>query len=500
MKIVILDRNLAVLDYFSFLLKKYERNLKLFSNEKECLKYLDENSDVDLIFVEEIFYKLFLDKYLDSFLIILFFEVKDLNIKDRLHYSVKKDIVPIEFYAKFKIIKKLRKYFLKEKEERIELNGIISYKENQEEMATQKQLKLFDNALSMFYENDFMIETYYKPKDILSGDAIITKRIDENRYFIAIIDAMGKGLSASLTSSNSVGFLNYALNQYLKHNDFAFDKIVESFINYVKSILIENETLCFSIGYIENNKFTFVNFGMPPIYIDKQKIRANNMPLSEWSKEAKIDKIGFEKDILMYSDGLIECWTKEEELYLRRLQKLLPKITFLNDILKDFKKHAIQSDDTTVIYVKKEKFVFNKIYEKEIDISKENIDKFLKELDERNITKKEKIEFVLHELLMNSYEHSLLEYKKLKDSILRDNEIEIETKNNITANVFIYENDEFIKIDYSDNGKGFNIDILKTLSRNKLHGRGIKMIKAIADGFFYNSKGNGAYIFFYKDK
>jgi hypothetical protein len=500
MKIVILDRNLAVLDYFSLLLKKFQVKLKIFSNKEKCLEYLNKNKDVDLIFVEEIFYKVFLDKFLNSFLIVLYFEAKDLHIENRLYYSVKKDILPVEFYAKFEIIKKLREYFLKEQKEKIGLTGVISYKEQQEEMATQKQLKLFLNELSMFYENDVMIETYYNPKDILSGDAIITKRIDTNRYFVAIIDAMGKGLSASLTASNSVGFLSYALSQALKHKDFNFSKIIESFVNYVKSILIENETLCISIGYIENNEFTFVNFGMPPIYVDRKKIKANNMPLSEWNKEIKIDKVEFKKDILMFSDGLIECWTKEEELYLRRLQKLLPNFVFLNDIIKDFKKHAIQSDDTTVIYLKKEKFKFREIYKEKLEISKQNINKFLKDFESIKVIKKEKIEFILQELLMNSYEHSSLQLRNLKDAILRDNKIELATKNSITANIIIYENDEFIKLDYSDNEEGFNLDIFKTLSRDKLHGRGIKMIKSISDGCFYNLKGNGVNIFIRKDK
>jgi serine phosphatase RsbU (regulator of sigma subunit) len=498
MKVVILDRNIAVLDYFSFLLKNCKIEVKTFLKEKECLKYLADNKDIDFIFLEDFFYEKFLDKCLNSFLIILSFEIKELNI-NRIYYRMKKDILPLEFNAKFSIIKKLREYFLKEEKEKSKLNEVISYKETQEEMATQKQLKLFSNELTIFYENDFLIETYFHSKDILSGDGLITKRIDENRYFVAIIDAMGKGLGASLTSSNSVGFLNYVLSQALKHKDFNFPKILESFINYVKSILIENETLCFIIGYIENNKFTFVNFGMPPIYIDREKVRSNNMPLSEWSPNPKIDTIEFKKDILMYSDGLIECWTKEEELYLKRFKKLLPKFTFLHDIVTDFKKHAIQSDDTTIIYVKKEKFKFNKIYEKEVAISKENIDKFLKEFDNFEIAKKEKVEFVLQELLMNSYEHSLLKLGKLKDAILKDNEIKIKGENSIEAKIDIYEDDKFIKIEYSDNGEGFNIDILKTLSRNKLHGRGIKMMKAITDGFFYNYKGNSVNIFIYKD-
>jgi serine phosphatase RsbU (regulator of sigma subunit) len=498
MKVVILDRNKSVLEYFSLLLKDFDVEVETFTKEKECIKFLNENGDVDFIFVEDFFYKDFLEKYLEAFLIILSFKIDELLI-NRIYDNIKKDILPLEFKTKFGIIKKLREYVLKEKKEKKELTEVISYKTFQEEMATKKQLKLFIDELAMFYENDFFIETFYEPIDILSGDALITKRIDENKYFLAIIDAMGKGLSASLTSSNSVGFLHYALLQALKHNDFDFHRIVESFVNYGKSILIEDEALCFIIGYIENNKFYFVNCGMPPIYVDRKKIRANNMPLSEWSNDIYIDQIEFKKDILMYSDGLIESETKDGDIYLRRFQKLLLDFEFLNDFVKDFNKNAIQSDDVTVIYVKKDDMEFKKIYEKEIDIfSKEDIDNFLKEFN-IEISNKEKIEFTLHELLMNSYEHGLLNLKQLKNSFLREDKKEcINEKSNIKVKIKLFENSKFIKLYYGDNGKGFDIGILKYLSKDKLHGRGIKMIKFMSDGMFYSVKCNEIVIFFRK--
>jgi serine phosphatase RsbU (regulator of sigma subunit) len=472
MKIIILDRNIAVLEYFSFLLRNF--NIITFTNKEDCFNYLENNSDIDFIFVEDFFYKDFLDKYLDAFLVILSFKIKKLEIKNRVYDYINKDITPLEFQIKFQIIKKLREYFLKEKKEKRELTDVLFYKELQEEMATQKQLKLFRDELTMFYENDFLIESFYKPKDILSGDALLTKRLDENKYFVAIIDAMGKGLSASLTSSNSVGFLSYVISEELNNNNFNFNKIIKNFTNYIKSILIEDEELSFVAGYIENNKFTYANFGMPPIYIDRKKFKPNNLPLSEWNENIQINEVEFQDDILMYSDGLNESETKDGSVYLTRFKELLPKFVFLNDIVKDFKKNAIQSDDTTIIYIKKGKFKLKKIYEKEIKIaSTHDIDEFLKSFN-IEIPKKEKIEFILQELLMNSYEHSFLKLKNLKNAFLKDNKLEIEKNSNfIKVKISIYESDKLIKVHYTDEGKGFDIDILKKLSKNKLHGRGI---------------------------
>ena len=54
------------------------------------------------------------------------------------------------------------------------------------------------------------------------------------------------------------------------------------------------------------------------------------------------------------------------------------------------------------------------------------------------------------------------------------------------------------KLNFWDNGEGFDISILKTLGRNKLHGRGIKMMKSIADAVFYNKQRNGVNIYLKK--
>jgi len=225
MKVIILDKNIAVLDYFSDLLKDFKNiDTYTFLDENRCLEYIKKNSDIDIIFTDEKFISYF-DDILSSFLVILSYEIKEnINLNNKIFYRMKKDILPLEFDLRFKIILEARKIFLKEKEDKKELTNILSYKENQEEMAIKKQLKLFYNQLYLFYENDYLIETYFNSKDILSGDGIITKRIDENRYFVVIIDAMGKGISASLTSTNSIGFFKYELLKYSNKN-FNFEEI-----------------------------------------------------------------------------------------------------------------------------------------------------------------------------------------------------------------------------------------------------------------------------------
>ena len=504
MKVLIYDRNLAVVEYISQVLKKIE-NVEVIQTKtlNEFTNFIEKNDkNIDFIFIEDKFYKEILEISNNPFLIILTFDISiEINISHRVFYKLRKDITEIEFKSKFNILSQLREYVKNEELEKLTLKEVLAYKDQHEEIAIQKQLKLISNELSMFYENDYMIESYFNPKELLSGDAILTKRIDENKYFFTVIDAMGKGISASLTSINSVGFLYYSITKGIEHNNFNIKRHMEDLVNYTKSILIENEALCLVAGYVDGNTLYYANFGMPPIYIDRKKFKPNNMPIHETTENSSVvvSEVKFEKDILMFSDGLIEPFTKDNRLYLSRFKEILPYFTFLKDLTKDFEKNAIQGDDTTIFYLKKEKFKMEKIFHTEIQINKTNIDKFLIEFDNNSFLFKDKILFLLQELLLNSYEHSHLLLQAKKDKYLRNNSnLPEKIEENIVANVEIYENDRFVKLNFWDNGEGFDIAILKTLGRNKLHGRGIKMMKSIADAVFYNKQRNGVNIYFKK--
>ena len=45
---------------------------------------------------------------------------------------------------------------------------------------------------------EWVIDLYFKPLDILSGDSYSIREIEEGRVLIYLADAMGKGLAASM--------------------------------------------------------------------------------------------------------------------------------------------------------------------------------------------------------------------------------------------------------------------------------------------------------------
>ncbi|RUM56031.1 MAG: hypothetical protein DSY40_02890, partial [Nautilia sp.] len=113
-----------------------------------------------------------------------------------------------------------------------------------------------------------------------------------------------------------------------------------------------------------------------------------------------------------------------------------------------------------------------------------------------------KIVFVLNELLLNLLEHSVLKMKENKQNIIK-NDTKIEYNNiNRFATINIYSNKNFVIITLEDkDGKEFEInDVLKKEWFDRYHGRGIKMLKKLTDGLYYNTKGNRIKVYLKKDR
>jgi ribose 5-phosphate isomerase RpiB len=472
MKVAIVE-NKVVQEYFSILLKSFDCKIYYFSNVKEL------NEEFDFIFFsqkESIFVK--------GFKVFLSFSN---DIYDKCDYVMPKNISPELFKKVFPILVKLKKYI-------DEQSFLIEYKESQEFIAIKKQLKFMKNPLSMYYDkNHHLIQSYFKPKDILSGDSIVSKKISDNEYFFGIIDAMGKGIGASLTATNLSSYLYYLLNSF----DFDFRYLVNEFLKYAKSSLLEDEVLCFIGVYVKGNVLYIVNFGMPPIYVDRKKIIANNLPISINSDNFNVISVEFKNDFILFSDGLIESSLKEGGVYFSRFKNLLYEFNFLNEIIKDFNKNAIQEDDISIVFFRKDFDDLKEIFYKSYKVSFENIDYIINEIDQ--IIVNDKLVFVLHELLLNSYEHVAISVKN-KEQFLKKGKKIYKEKVDVKVFIKILENNKYLVLHYCDSGEGFDISKLIDLEDRRFHARGIKMIRKMSEGIFFNEKGNCVKIYLKKEK
>ena len=498
-------------------------NIKYFEYPLEYVSYLKtiEKDAIDIVFIDYqmpvmnglkvLYYTKFKQK---DIIAVMMTGSTDAALKEKaVRYGVNefmhKGIDFFEFKTKLNILANLRFYYYESKYQQEKLEVLLKYKDTQENLAVQKQLKIIEDKVSNHYYDEWLVDSFFKPKDILSGDSYSTLKVADDTFFISIVDGMGKGISASLSSVLTVSFMNYAIKKSLEFNDFDFNRIVKDTFHYAASIMLDNEALSFIMLEINlvKNKIKYCNIGMPPIYLTKDdeiiKIKPNNTPLLQNSTKYIIDEYndGFDS-LLVASDGLFESVTHDEYPYFVRFKKTFTNKYLLSHLLKDFHKNVQEADDDmSIVYFKKDIDKYEVIYDEDILLTQENVQNVVDNIENQILVLsdvvRDKVIFSLNELLINCYEHTVLKISKNKHEIIqKDEKIEYNGKDNF-AKLIIYKTTEYVIVHLKDNGDGFDIsDILKSEWFNKYHGRGIKMLKKISDGIYYNQKGNHVKLYF----
>jgi len=527
LKIAIVDDSKASIEYIKLLLKKLNlTNVTTFQNPIEFLEYLENIDCIDIVFIDYIMPCLNgievlqrIKKIKGNVLTVMMTNSDDENIK---HEAIKNNVSEFisktidfsEFTARINILINLRDYFYKIKNYQKSLEETLKYKDKQEEMTLRKQHKLIEDNVSNHFYNEWIADSYFKPYDIVSGDSYLTLRINDTKFFIAVVDGMGKGVSASLTSVLTIAFLNHSISKSIEFNDYSFSRAVKDTFEYVKSILLEDEALSFAMVEIdiEEENIKYANFGLPPIYLKRDeeliKLKPNNYALLLSHRTFKVEEFQKFDAIFIESDGLAETAMKDEYPYFVRFKEIFKNSLLLSDLIKDFNKNTDEpDDDITIFCLTKDKDNYETIYENRFLINQENIEDLVNHIefelpqDKISINFINKIVFILNELLLNTLEHSVLKMGKNKQEIIK-NDIKIEYNNeNEFAFLQILVSDSFIVITLEDNGDGFEInEVLRNEWFNKYHGRGIKMLKSISDGIYYNVKGNKIRLYLKKDK
>ena len=334
---------------------------------------------------------------------------------------------------------------------------------------------------------------------------------------------MGKGLSASVTSIQSISFINYSVKKSLEKNDFNFKRVITDYQNYIKRHLLDDElvAILFMLYDNKNSKFYIANFGMPPILLHTlddniEIIKANNTPimsflLSQNINEHSVDNL---KKILIYSDGLNESLTKENYLYEKDLERDFLVSYSKKELLRIIKtKIDKYEDDVTFIFLNILPIQLTHIRVFRCKNSTLEIDNILQDVREYfdyleiDFMIAENLAFALYELLMNAYEHGNLGIDfELKDKLMQEDNYDEFLKDhsqvpeNLNKNIEIKvlkhkaTPRECLQIRIIDEGEGFNVaEIFKYLNFKKAlkyNGRGILMSENLSDGVFYNFKGN----------
>lgn len=366
-------------------------------------------------------------------------------------------------------------------------------------------------------EQVWYLDGSYRPHDILSGDTYSIRRLHNERTFFFIIDAMGKGVSASVTSIVASSYVNHLIDRH--HKDFDFKLFVEDFNTFITKSLLDEEVLAVLFAELDFTSQTLAvsSYGMPPILLcDAQgsviKIKTNNMPISKHNCQFNIDTFAVAETtkMLFYSDGLIESTLDNGELYFTHLKDDFKSSKNRSSFLKKlYTKVPHPDDDITLLFFQKVQPSHEPMISIRCKTDRNDVDKVIESfhayLQENKIDPihTAKLGMVFTEMIMNAYEHGNLnishDYKK--ELITKgdfDNECkkrELEYKQRyITVNYLLTPNKEGkdLIFDIADEGEGFDTNKFKKLifDTTSVNGRGFKIAKKMVDAIYYSAQGN----------
>ena len=400
-----------------------------------------------------------------------------------------------------------------------------AYTTYQEELAFKKELNVIQNDLyfKMIDGADSigLIDILYHPIDILCGDSYSIHRLDDDRQFFLVVDAMGKGVSASLTATLITSFVNYLVNESVKSSEgFDLDAMIRKVLTYIQHILHDEEILSAHFVVLDQRSevMTFASFSMPAVLMMTQegvlkRIRSNNPAIDKYIDTFKVDEVEMSdiQKLLLVSDGVIENSIRgdESKLYMDYIEEDF-LAAFTRDDLAELMREKIdvQEDDVTLIFIHnvstKKLLVAKREFPTvmaELDVAREWYEEELRRLCKDSISI-ENSSNAFFELIMNAYEHGNLGIEiEEKHTMIEEGsfwetmlEQEKECRKKISVELYKveYREKSYCLTAISDEGEGFDTAILYDIlyRENRFNGRGIIMSKQYTKGIYYNHKGN----------
>ncbi len=392
--------------------------------------------------------------------------------------------------------------------------------------ALDKELSLMKND---FYYQQIEIErdgekkivrldTSFNSLGVLGGDSYSLRKTADGKVIFFLLDAMGKGISASITAATSASLLNYIFDQMKMQSDFEFERWIKRYVDFVKNEILENEMLAIFFGCYDKNRgfFDYASFGMPASLMQTCdgefiKIKSNNAPINRYTDEFMIKTLDAKrlKKALFYSDGLCETRLENGKLYRDEMyQDFIESEDFL-DFNKRVKENIVKRDDDILyLYIDTLQYDTNFI-EKLVKPNREAIHETILEISEyiRKCGAKPKclseLSLSLSELMANALEHGVFGIdKRVKNRLIEESKFdtalsEYEEKykyKNIVVKYIVKEKSgrKILIVCIEDTGEGFDTQTLRKLviSPQYFNGRGIMITKKLLDRFYYNEKGN----------
>lgn len=239
---------------------------------------------------------------------------------------------------------------------------LITIKKELEEARTL-QLSMLPKNIPQVNELD--IAVFMETASEVGGDYYDFKVEKDNSINIAIGDATGHGMKAGImVSIMKTLFISDSLNFDLKEFFNISNKTI-------KALNLGRMMMAFAILNINNNKVSFVNAGMPPIFVFKKRenkiieFETQSMPLGAMlNTNFLLNEFDVDSGdvILILSDGLPELMDSNNEVFnYKRVEEILISnsgkshheiIESLKESAKNWKAETELDDDMTFVVIK----------------------------------------------------------------------------------------------------------------------------------------------------
>lgn len=356
------------------------------------------------------------------------------------------------------------------------------------------------------------IDVAYRPRDIMCGDSYTVRRLADGRILIFVADAMGAGLSASITSVLATSFCNYLADYLASGCETAAETLVSHLADYLRGNLLEEESLSFGLLILDpqRGELEAALFGLPPLLIRSldgsvSLLKSPNPPFCLYGGSLELSRLSLDgvAGLAMATDGLQEAELRGGGIYRERLVEDFGNSPTLAAFLRRFWRYAAREDDLTVIHLQRlsasPDWTWETSIEADLTAVAQGAQQAMEALEahSRHLTEEERVEIevILTEGLTNACEHGCRGLQEGKDELIGAgsyDEIMASPSPDVPPlNLSLALSGAVLLIEITDPGAGFDSTTAFSDDRTRtLGGRGLYMIRRYADGLYFREPGN----------
>ncbi len=395
------------------------------------------------------------------------------------------------------------------------------YHSQQEELAKAKEHHIAGNLLENQYmqaneAGGWLVNLLQQSRDIMSGDSYSVIPTADNRLLLFLADAMGHGLSASVTSMLTTAFFNHsATGCACGHLGFAH--LASSTMRFAMRNLLEDEVFSSLVMELDPalQVIRFASCGMPALLLVRngqvERLRGLNPPVSAFSPPIQLQEFSLEgvRDILLATDGLGDAPMRTGGSYRERLADDLLASATAEELFARYGVHCNNEDNydditllrLTAIGVGQKQFSYSAPGTLAgISRLQSYVSRQLEQEGARG-EKLDALDLALSEALMNAFEHGCLKIGVDKrrlilegkyDDLVMAAEAVTGHEIQLVLTLGFCQGRLQVWIEVIDPGPGFDAEtgLKGNSTATAVSGRGLAMMKRSVDLVRHNQTGN----------